>query len=129
MILYDFPAWIHVCGKLYRKEDFIAGQASLNEVLDRQLTEMKRRFLPVPLEKDYLYLVKALAKFIYFRNQKDTTFKPFRYADLIDDSNPTDSKIAQIISELKKSDWDPSLIKSKMDDLVSYLQQQNINAE
>ncbi len=121
VILYDFPAWIHVSGQEFNKEDFISGRSSIDEIINISLDEIKKRFLPIPEEKDYIYFVKALAKLLYFINQKRLLFKPFRYGDLINDTNESDLKIAQIISETRKSNWDVNLIKNKISELISFL--------
>lgn len=40
VILYDFPAWIHVCGQKFNKNDFTAGKASIEKVIEISLDEM-----------------------------------------------------------------------------------------
>ncbi len=119
VILYDFATWIYVAGNKFKKEDFFAGRISLEEIINIISKEIKRRFLPMPLEKDYVYFVKALARFLYFINQKQLPFKPFRYNDLICDTHGENLKIAQIIFELKKSNWDNRLLMDKIPSLTS----------
>lgn len=117
-ILYDFSTWIHVSGRKFKKEDFFAGRISLEEIIKIMSTEIKKRFLPIPLEKDHVYFVKALARLLYFINQQQLPFKPFRYSDLIFDTRGENLKIAQIIFELKKSNWDNRLLMDKIPDLT-----------
>jgi hypothetical protein len=121
VILYDFPAWVHVSGKKFLKEDFLSGQATLDQIIEVTLKEIRERFLPIPYEKDYIYFVKAVAKLLYFINQKTSPFKSFRYSDLIADSDKNNLKIAQIIFDLKKSDWDTKSINNKMAELVYFI--------
>lgn len=121
VILYDFPAWIHVSGVRYKKEDFSSGRISLEEIINISTHWIQKRFLPVPEEKDYVYFIKAVAKLLYFKNQKGSSFKPFRYADLIVDSDSEDRDIATLILELKKSNWNYMLLNREMPHFVSLL--------
>ncbi len=121
VILYDFPAWIYIDGAQYRKEDFSSGRTSLDEVIGILTNTIKDRFLPIPNEQDCVYFVKAVAKLLYFKNQRSLPFKAFRYADLIVDSNVEDKDIAVIISELKKSSWNRQLIAEKAPEIISFV--------
>jgi len=118
VILYDFPAWIYVCGKKIEKRNFFAGRILLEEVIRIASTEIKRRFLPIPIEQDYIYFIKALAKLLYFINQQRSPFKVFRYGDLISDTYKENLEIAQLIFEIKKSNWDSRLIREKIPDCI-----------
>lgn len=126
-LLYDFPFWVHVCGEKYQKEDFVAGGATVDEIISIMLKAMRDRFLPVPIPKDYVYFAKALARIIYFINQKRLPLKPFRYDELINDSQSENIEVAKAINELKLSNWDNSLLEKNIPIFVSFLSCYNLS--
>jgi|GEM_PF-4633833 len=121
LVIYDFPAWAYICGYKFTKADFMLGKVPIDRILKVAAQQIEERFLPKPSEKDYVYFAKAVAKYIYFINQKRMPFKPFLYNDLIKDSIGKELEISKIISELKASNWDIQLMRDNIPLMVSEL--------
>ena len=113
-ILYDMNFWIHVAGTFFKREDFVLGRRSIDEVIAASLSSIKERFLLKIKKEDYVYFIKAVAKLCYFIHQKEQNPKPFRYHDLVSDSSNETRTICESIFLIKESGWDAKLIESEL---------------
>lgn len=117
-VLYDMPFWLNVVGKVFKKEDFILGRRTIDEVILGSVSNIKDSFFPEIKDSNHAFFAKALAKLCYFIHQKNQPLKVFKYGDLLIDSIPETRNLTEIITRIKKSGWNKGVMKGEINDLM-----------
>lgn len=124
--VFDFPYWIHVCGKRYQVEDFPS--VSPRKALKHQIKLAVARKKWAENPNDYYgpislqYFCKALVWFCYNINKLSASPGTFSWKELKTQSTEDDIELVNKLIELKSSGWNENKIKTELPFLIERLE-------
>ena len=121
--VFDFPYWVHICGRIFSPTDF--PQITPEQVLRHQIVLSKTKMQWALNPDDYYgdmglqYCCKGLAWLCYGIHKLSNPAGPFSWSVLEKETTRDTKSLVEALVILKSQDWDPINIKRELTFLLN----------